>query len=197
MPAPAEHITWPDAPATLLAAAKRVPAPFITIGITGPVGSGKTTLARRLSTCIISTDNYLPDYDKVPYDDRDLPHASDLAGLARDLMTLKQGAPADIPRWSFQTHRREGSHRVQPAGIIVCEGIHALDSKITPHLDLRIFVDAPAAVRWSRWEVLEQSGQRGWGVDVAREFFHKVAEPTFAKHGAAYRAAAHYIVVNA
>src|SRR5690349_3741033 len=133
-----EMLAWDSAADHILAAAAAMRGP-ITIGITGPVGSGKTTLAQRLSTCIISTDHYLPDYDKVAYEERDLPHTSDLPGLARDLQTLKRGLAADIPTWSFRTHRREGARRVESGAVIVCEGIHALHETVAPHLDLRIF----------------------------------------------------------
>lgn len=195
MPDPAV-IPWPSAADHILAAAADLPD-RVTIGISGPVGSGKTTLASRLSSCIVSTDHYLPDYDKVAFEDRDLPHAADLPGLARDLKTLRDGAPTDIPIWSFQTHKREGLRRVEPSRIIVCEGIHALHDTVAPQLDLRIYIDAPPEVRWSRWEELERTGQRGWGIDLARQFFDRVAEPTFARFAKTYRAAAHYIVINA
>ena len=188
-------LAWEAAPSEILAAAAAFSG-RVTIGITGPVGSGKSSLARRLSDCIVSTDDYLPDYDLVPFDSRDLPESADLAGLASHLHALKLEGGAEIPIWSFQTHRREGSRRVQAGRIIVCEGIHALHETVTPHLDLRIFVDAPATVRWSRWEDLERSGQRGWGVEAAREFFDRVAEPTFARFAPGYRTTAHYIVDN-
>jgi uridine kinase len=188
-------LSWESAADRILAAAAALPG-SVTIGITGPVGSGKTTLASRLSPCIVSTDHYLPNYEKVSYEERDLPHTSDLEGLARDLQTLKAGRAVDIPIWSFQTHRREGSRRVEPSPVIVCEGIHSLNEQIAPYLDLRIFIEAPTAIRWSRWESLERTGQRGWGVEVAREFFHTVAEPTFALFASSYREVAHYIVTN-
>ena len=55
------------------------------VGITGAVAAGKSTLARRLSACVVSTDHYLPDYDRTPEHLRDLPESSDLARLAQDL----------------------------------------------------------------------------------------------------------------
>jgi hypothetical protein len=59
-----------------------------------------------------------------------------------------------------------------------------------------VYVDAPAGERWRRWEHLERSGQRGWGVEVARRFFETVAEPTFHARAAEYRASADVIVSN-
>jgi uridine kinase len=53
------------------------------VGITGAVAAGKSTLARRISACVVSTDHYLPDYDRTPEHLRDLPESSDLARLAR------------------------------------------------------------------------------------------------------------------
>jgi len=195
------------------------------LAITGPVGAGKSTLAQHLrdSACnqtgnkanipnsgndasslkrasILRTDDYLPDYDMVPEEERDLPHHADFARLARDLASLRAGTPTLTPRWSFQTHRREGEQLTQPAGLIILEGIHALhdptDHPIQHLIDARAFVEAPAGVRWQRWEHLEFTGQRGWGVAIAREFFHAVAEPTFARYESLYRARADVIVIN-
>jgi uridine kinase len=98
-----------------------------------------------------------------------------------------------------------------PARLIVVEGIHAfhepgaLDASnpraasapaLASLIDLRAFVEAPAEVRWARWERIEASGERGWGVEVARAFFHEVAEPTFARFAEAYRSRADVVVVN-
>jgi hypothetical protein len=166
------------------------------VGITGPVGAGKSTLAARLSGSVLSTDDYLPDYERVPYDERDDPRHVDWGLLIEHLAELRAGRGASVPVWSFQSHRREGARVVEPAGLIVLEGIHALHERVRAALDVRVYVEAPAGVRWSRWEHLEATGQRGWGVEVARAFFDGVAEPTFAARADAYRAAAHVVVRN-
>jgi uridine kinase len=190
------RLGWSEAPREVLIAAARLARPVVAIGITGPVGAGKSTLAGMLSSCIVRTDDYLPDYELIPYAERDQPRHADLARLASDLAALRAGRTVRAPVWSFHTHRREGERAVEPAAIVVCEGIHALEAAPAAHLDIRIFVDAPAPVRWGRWEDLERRGVRGWGVDAAREYFDHVAEPTFAASQARYRDAAHMIVTN-
>jgi len=168
----------------------------VVIGITGPVGAGKSTLAAQLSTCVIATDHYFPNYDVTPEHLRDVPEHSDLPRLASDLAALRRGEDVTIPVWSFVSHSREGYQRVQGAPIVVCEGIHALHEIPRAHLDISIYVDAPSTVRWSRWEALELSGVRQLGVEQARAFFHEFAEPIFGRYARAYKSAAHFVVVN-
>lgn len=192
------HLAWTHAPRTLkeVIAGKLRQRERVVVGITGPVGAGKTTLATMLSPCVIGTDCYLPDYEKVAYEERDRPHAADHARLAADLALLRLGETADVPVWSFQTHRREGHRKVSPAPVIICEGIHALHAPLRALLDLSVYVEAPADVRWSRWEGMAHRRERGWPADEARAFFDAVAEPTFGELAAQYRAGADYVVLN-
>ena len=169
------------------------------VGITGPVGAGKSHLARLLSPCVLSTDDYLPDYDRVAYHERDDPAFSDQARLVSDLRSLREGRVTRVPVWSFQSHARAGERELTPPALphpIVVEGIHALHDTLLPEIDIGVVVTASKAVRWQRWEHLESTGHRGWGVEVAREFFHDVAEPTFDRFFSLYLARAHLIVLN-
>lgn len=170
------------------------------VGITGPVGSGKSTLARSVADAIegfvLSTDRYLPDYDELPVHLRDEPTYSDVHRLAEDLERLRTEGAGILPIWSFHEHRRTGEEHVRVAGPVVCEGIMALHEQLLPKLDLAVFVEASAQTRWRRWEHIERSGQRGWGVEAAREHFESIAEPTFGRLSQAYRSAASIIVLN-
>lgn len=191
-------VPFDDAAARLLDHADRLltDAQRVVLAISGPVGAGKTLLADQLSSCIVSTDAFLPDYDKVEFAQRDLPEHADLEGLAHVLSSLLAGQETQVPVWSFKTHRREGYEAIEPARIIVCEGIHALHETVRPQTDISIFVEASAQTRWERWEQLELTGQRGWGVDKARDHFENVAEPTYARFSQEYRSRAAFIVVN-
>lgn len=169
------------------------------VGITGPVGAGKSTLAAHVAGergCIISTDHYLPDYDTTPQHLRDLPEHSDLARLLADLRSLRTGLDTRIPEWSFISHSRVGERLVSPRELIVVEGLHALHETHAAALDVRVFVDASATTRWTRWEALALSGERGWGIEETRAFFDNVAEPTFNARAESYRRGADLIVIN-
>ena len=184
-----------------LLGARSAGAPAPVVGITGRVGSGKSTLARAIRDLaggglVLTTDDYLPDYDRVPFEHRDDPAHAALDELAQHLQHLREQGAAEIPSWSFHTHRREGTRRVEAAGLVICEGIHALHPMVAGVLDLRVFVHASPETRWARWEAIELAGERGWGVEKAREHFDRVAEPTFERHEPAYRAAADLIVVH-
>lgn len=188
------RVTFEEAPAAIRAALS--PAGVRVVGITGPVGAGKSLLAASLSGCVLSTDNYLPDYEGVAEAERDEPRHADFETLAANIRELRQGRGTLAPMWSFQTHRREGARLVAPHALVVVEGIHALHEGVVAHVDLGVFVEAPTAVRWERWAHLESSGQRGWGVEKARVFFENVAEPTYRRYERVYRDRAGIVVVN-
>jgi uridine kinase len=170
--------------------------PRAVIGVTGAVASGKSTLARALSSCVVSTDHYLPDYDATPEHLRDLPESADLVRLARDLAELRAGRATHMPKWSFDTHSRVGEQWIEPASLIVVEGLHALHALPRVHVDIAVFVDAPRDLRWARAAAREKAGDRPWPLEYLEHFFHTVAEPTYARHADAYRAAAHFVVRN-
>lgn len=188
-------VRFEEAADAILAAA-RARGDRTVVGITGAVAAGKSTLARRLSACVVSTDHYLPDYDRTPEHLRDLPESSDLARLAQDLAELRAGRATSIPLWTFEAHARVGEQRVEPAEIVVVEGLHALHALPRTHVDVAVFVEAPQSTRWARAVERERAGDRPWPIDYLEKFFHGVAEPTFARHAEAYRGAAHFVVVN-
>ncbi len=180
---------------TILSAA-RAREGRVVIGVTGAVAAGKSTLARGLSSLVVSTDHYLPDYDATPEHARDLPESSDLPRLARDLASLAAGASTLIPQWSFDSHSRVGEQRIESAQVIVCEGLHALHAIPRAHINIAVFVQAASSVRWQRAQTRERTGDRGWSMEYFEHFFHAVADPTFARVAEHYRAAADFVVIN-
>ena len=116
--------------------------------IAGPSSSGKTTFARKLSLSLrlngfkpitISVDNYFVERKDNPRDefgnyDFECIEAIDLELFNNHLVKLLNGEEIEVPKFDF----KEGSKKydgttmkMEPDNILVVEGIHCLNDKLT------------------------------------------------------------------
>lgn len=137
------------------------------IAIAGPSSSGKTTfcnrlrielLARGINPVMISMDDYYFEKDVIckvqgkPLEELDLEHINclDTEQFNKDLFDLINGEEVTLPRFNFQTGRREAGRtiKVDQSSPIMIEGIHALNEILTAsipkHQKFKIFI-APQA----------------------------------------------------
>ena len=139
------------------------------VAVAGGTGSGKTTVARKLLERVgperiayLVQDSYYRDVE-WPDEPRarekatsaynfDHPDALDLELLVEHLTELRAGRPVDVPIYDFTHHRRrEETRRVEPAPVVLLEGILIfVDAKVRELLDFKIFVDTDADVRLLR-----------------------------------------------
>lgn len=137
--------------------------PYI-VGIAGGSGSGKTTLAKELieqllddKVAIIPHDAYYKDQTELPMEERlqinyDHPESLETSLLIEHLQFLKAGQSIELPTYDFANHTRAGQvNEISPKPIILVEGILIFESaELVKLFDLKIFVDTPADVRFSR-----------------------------------------------
>jgi uridine kinase len=145
------------------AAVDVISAPFV-IGVAGGSGSGKTTVTRRVieavgpeGVAVLVQDNYYRDQTEIPFETRvntnyDHPAAFDWELLQAHLEALLAGLPIEMPEYNFTQHTRSRQTvTVRPAPVVVLEGFFALyEPAIRQHLNLKVFVDADADVRFIR-----------------------------------------------
>lgn len=137
----------------------------IIIGIAGGSASGKTSLAKRLkrefedtnSVIIIRQDDYYNDQKEIKMEERlkvnyDHPFAFDNDLLAQHLNDLRDGKSINRPTYDFIEYTRSNEIEVvEPHDVIVVEGLFVLEDEfIRKHLDIKVFVDTPADVRFIR-----------------------------------------------
>jgi len=115
--------------------------------IAGPSSSGKTTFTRRLYTQLrvngwkpltISLDDYFRSrYDfREETENYEKPEALDLALFEEQIQALIHGEEVEVPRYNFITGSREPEgkkSRLERDGIILVEGLHALNPRLTRH----------------------------------------------------------------
>lgn len=116
--------------------------------IAGPSSSGKTTFAKRLSVQLLacglkplplSSDDYFVDRSRTPRDaegNYDFEHidAMDIGLLTKQLNALIAGEEVRPPKFNFRTGTSEPGDaplRLDPNGVLILEGIHALNPKLT------------------------------------------------------------------
>ncbi len=138
-------------------------APVI-IGIAGGTGSGKTTVARAIYDRVgrdriewISHDSYYRNFDGLSHDERtkinfDHPDSLETELLVRHLDVLSKGSSVDVPMYDFAAHaRRHETQRAEPRRVIIVEGILVLaEAELRKRIDIKLFVDTPADIRFLR-----------------------------------------------
>ena len=137
----------------------------VIIGIAGGSASGKTSIAKRLkkafessnSVYIIRQDDYYSDQSHMPFEQRlltnyDHPFAFDNDLLVEHLDKLTERISVEKPTYDFINHTRSSETEiVDPSDVIVLEGLFVLeDARIRQRLDIKIYVDTPADVRFIR-----------------------------------------------
>lgn len=134
------------------------------IGISGGTGSGKTTVAQKIVTSVgaenvvyLAHDSYYRNLGDMPLDlkhkvNYDHPDAFDTDLLINHLEALRAGEGIEQPVYDYSTHSRKAETiRVEPRPVHIVEGILVfVDPKMRGLMDLKIFVDADADIRFIR-----------------------------------------------
>lgn len=140
--------------------------------MSGGSGSGKSTIAEALvetchpdQTVIFAEDGYywpMAHYGSAETDEQrqaiiarvnyDDPISKETDLMARQLADLKAGRSIEQPIYDYDLHDRKTETRtIEPAAIIILEGIHALSvPAVRPLIDLSIYVDTPDDLRLAR-----------------------------------------------
>lgn len=148
--------------------------------VDGPAGSGKSTVAARLAAAL---------------DGAQVVHMDDLyegwTGLGDDvwrrlrdqvLAPLQAGRPGRYRRYDWDAGRFAEGHDVPVAPVLVVEGVGAAARPVEPLPSLRVWVEAPEALRLQRG--LERDGEAlraEWLAWAAREQAHFTADGTQAR----------------
>lgn len=149
--------------------------------ISGPSSSGKTTFSKRLSIQLmaseikpspISLDNYFVDRENTPKDengeyDYESLDALDLDFFNLQLRKLLNGEEIEKPFFNFSTGKREfhgEKLKIDDNSIIILEGIHALNPKLTPNIPkesvFKIYVSALTTILLDHHNYIPTSDNR-------------------------------------
>ncbi len=160
------------------------------IGVSGGSGSGKTTLAaaihKRLGddrSTVLRLDSYYKDLSHLSLEERagvnfDHPDALEVQLLIQQIHQLRCGKAVEVPSYDFTTHtRRPETLTLQPKAVVLIEGILllALDP-IRSLLNLKVFVDVPADIRFIR-RLVRDVQERGRTVDSCIQQYYATTRP--------------------
>ncbi len=160
------------------------------LGIAGGTGSGKTTVALKVVEALgenvvrVDHDSYYKDQSHLPLEERfrinyDHPDSLDNQLMMEHLTSLKNSQAIDKPVYDFKTHTRstESVDRIQPAPVILVEGILTLAVKPLRDLfDIKVFVDTAADIRLMR-RIRRDMEQRGRSFSDIRKQYYETVRP--------------------
>lgn len=162
---------------TVVAAARHRPPTLGTgrlLCLDGPAGSGKTTLAAALQELTGSTVVHMDDL----YDGWAGLSGVD-ARLASLLRPLAEGRPGSYRRYDWHAGAFAETHRVDPAELLVVEGVGSGSQETADLVTVLAWVDAPAGLRFSRGVERDGEALRGqWRAWMRDEEEHFAAHAT-------------------
>lgn len=162
----------------------------LVVGIAGATGSGKTTVARRLTealprgtVALLQHDSYYRDRGDLSYEQRcelnfDHPDSLETSLMVEHLQQLRAGKAVRVPIYDFTTHRRRtDTERLEPGAVVVVEGILVLaDADLRSMLDIKVFVDTDADIRVFR-RIRRDIEQRGRSFESVRKQYYSTVRP--------------------
>ncbi len=121
--------------------------------VDGPAGSGKTTLAdallrREPASVVVHMDDLFEGWDGLPTVD---------AQLVTLLEPLAEGRPGTYRRWDWHASRWAEQVAVEPAPLLVLEGVGSGSLVAEPFTTVRVWVEAPHELRMRRG--IERDGE--------------------------------------
>lgn len=132
------------------------------VGIAGPVGAGKTTIAKQIkeffgNVSIISMDNYFKPFDYLSIEQRkkinfDNPNTYNEDLLLEHINQLKNNIEIRMPIYSFENYTgTQDFEIVKPNRVLIIEGYACLFLKrLRQVLDYSIFVDVDEVTQVKR-----------------------------------------------
>jgi uridine kinase len=149
------------------------------VGLDGAGGAGKSTLAASLSEKIVSTDDFIA----KPWG------WYDFARLRAEVIDpLLHDEPARYRRMDWDDGELKEWKLVEPGGIVVIEGVAALDSRLRDAYDYKIWVETSREICFRRglardgqgalplWQAWSEKEQRYWAEQRPQEIADVVVD---------------------
>ena len=160
------------------------------IGIAGGIGSGKTTVVKKIvealpphHVAVVPLDSYYNDTTSMTEEERhainfDHPDAFDWKLLIKQINELREGRAIEQPTYSYlKCNRLPETIHVEPKPVIIVEGIMTLlNKKLRDIMDIRIFVDCDSDERLIR-NIQRDTVERGRDVQTVLDRYLSVLKP--------------------
>jgi len=167
----------------------------IFVGLAGGSGSGKSFLAKELkrtiaekhSVRLLTLDRYyhcvtVAAFHPNESGNYDHPDALDKDLILTHINALQSGQSVQVPDYCFLDRKREGGPTIDPARVILVEGLFALYwPSLLQQMDLTVFIDVPEEERLRR-RIVRDAEVRGRGEESVRLQWTTTVQPMYEQY---------------